>query len=273
MNIFRLFYDSIFHYSKTLYAYRMRFWARIGYWLLLGIVMLLPMIWPVSQAMDTWDTNRTAIIESVPSFKTDGTAIQTDAKPFVNRTDFLTYTFDPEDKIDQTTLGDPQDAMLTFKTGQHAFSVMVLNQEVLNFPYDGRKADSDVQKAFIEQATAVPRSMVYLAAYVSGLFSSLINALMLAVIFGFMRMSQQLQLTFGRKFNFAMVAMTLSTVISSLLGLVIPSFVVGQSMLVFLVAWIQLYYLSTHTRIIPIDRDQWQQQHQTDDKTNKKDDK
>lgn len=257
MKIFRLFYDSLFYYPKTIYAYHMRLGARMLYLLLLSLIMVVPILPRISNVMDTWDTNRHAIISSIPEFETSGETIQSNTQPFVNQTDFITYTFDPEDHIDQTNIAPSDSAVVAFKTGQQAFSVSVMDQEVMRFPYDGREAGTDVQKDFISRATSLPRPAVYVAVYISSSTSILFNALMLSILFGFMRLARELQLPFGRKFNFTLAAMTMPTVFSSLIALAIPAFTVSQSMIIFFMGWLLLFYISSNTRVIPLDKDNW----------------
>ncbi|MDO4670498.1 MAG: DUF1189 family protein [Aerococcus sp.] len=260
MTLLKLFYDSLVHYAETLRAFYLNLRQRLGYFLLLSIVCVLPILYPMTSALNLWENNRETIIQSIPDFTVENNQLKAndDTKPFINKTDMLVYAYDPNDQLSDEELTRSTPIGFYFKTGKTAFTLSVLGQTE-HFPYDGRQGDSAAQRHFIRSVTTLPHPLIYLSAFLTVVITLLIAALLLSVVVSFMPLAIKLELNFGRKFNLALMAMTLPVVVIAILSIMMPALLLSSVPLIVLVGGFRLFYLSRHVRVVPLDPEKWQQ--------------
>ncbi|MDO4680102.1 MAG: DUF1189 family protein [Aerococcus sp.] len=259
MTLLKLFYDSLFHYAETLRAFYLNIKGRLGYFLLLVVICFIPILLPMNQALSLWEDNRASIIKSIPDFTVENNTLKAnDTKPFINKTDMMVYAYDPNDQISDSELTDTTPIGFYFKTGKTAFTISILGQTE-HFSYDGRNANAQTQKDYINALTAIPHALIYLSTLLTIGITLFITALLLVVVISFMPLSVSMNLNFGRKLNLCLMAMTLPVVVLAILSIFMPSLLLSSMPLIVLIAGFRLVYLSRHIKVIPLDPAKWQE--------------
>lgn len=257
----RLFFDSIFRFKDTLVAFYMTLKHKLVYILLLSLMMTLPAIQPSYQLLHTVRGNGPSIIQSIPDFTIENNQLVSEKdQAFINKTDFLNYVYNPKDQISQEDLKKIDSSALTIYTNPKNITFSFMGQQQ-SFPYADFSTDLDSQgqKQIIQSLTQF-QPWVYLLVFLGiFLFNSLqvsLLALVIALFMAPMAITRKLQLTLGKRYNFALTAMTFPLVLIQLVHL-FGYQVTFSFYIILFTALIRIWAFTKQIKVVKIDPKQW----------------
>lgn len=260
----KLFIYSIFKIERTLPALTMKLGKKIAYLALLSLVTTAALFVNILPVMELIENNGEQVAQSIPAFEMeDGQITQSESEGFVNKTDLITFAFDPNDKISaQEMQSIEQKPKLIIHAQKDHVTIGALNQDYQVAYQDlgsqGQALTQANSQALIRQLTQISGLtlvLLFASLYLSSFFYLAFLALIISFIAQILSLGTTLKLNFAHHFNLGLFSMTQPLVVFSLvnlLGIMIPF----QSELIILLALLRFWIMTLRTHVVQLSEEE-----------------
>ncbi|AMB94603.1 DUF1189 domain-containing protein [Aerococcus sanguinicola] len=260
----KLFIYSIFKIERTIPALTMKLGKKIAYLALLTLVSAAALFANIFPVLELIEDNGEQVAQSIPAFQVkDGEISQSESDGFVNKTDLITFAYDPKNQIsDQEMQNIEKKPKLVIHAQKDQVTIAALNQNY-QLPYqdlagqgkDLNQANSQALIRQLTQVTGLTMVLLFASLYISSFFYVAFLALMISLIAQILKLGRPLHLNFADRFNLGLFSMTQSLVVFSLLnllGLMVPF----QSELIILLALFRFWIMTLRTHVVKLSEDE-----------------
>lgn len=240
MNTKQLITSSLFKFNQLKDAKKTSFWKTILYLIALSVILALPLAYQVGQVIHDIQKDGQKIAKKIPNFEiVDGKLATDDADGFIYQTNSIIFTFDPQGKrteedITNDLIGNfvsvgllEDKAVLALPSSGITSSLFGSNELAINYTSEPLSSLTGTDVRAMLNQTTLPlflKIMILLVSIYPTFLNLLITVFMASLgglIYARLRMNK---ITFFETLKIMVYAVTLPTLIATVLYFLLPSF-------------------------------------------------
>ena len=221
MQVFKIFKDAVLNKSDAVRGIFLKGGQVFLYLVILATLMAIPQTIIAGKLVSTLTTNFETVANNIPEYiLTDNQLDKDSGEAKVVNTDFIVYSFDPNDDVSTSELKDLNTNGLIIENQKDQLYLAVNNQDYHIKYSDGLNAS--VQKSLFNnmgQFQFLTYPITFIGIMIGQLVMLSFLQLMIALLCGFSKHSQRLKLTLGNRFRLGILQNTLPILVITVINL------------------------------------------------------
>ena len=221
MQVFKIFKDAVLNKSDAVRGIFLKGGQVFLYLVILATLMAIPQTIIAGKLVSTLTTNFETVANNIPEYTlTDNQLDKDSGEAKVVNTDFIVYSFDPNDDVSTSELKDLNTNGLIIENQKDQLYLAVNNQDYHIKYSDGLNAS--VQKSLFNnmgQFQFLTYPITFIGIMIGQLVMLSFLQLMIALLCGFSKHSQRLKLTLGNRFRLGILQNTLPILVITVINL------------------------------------------------------